>query len=254
VFGPDTMVDSKPSVKSADPRTGHRQRLREKFLEHGLEKFTDEEVIELLLAFGTPRKDCKQAARKLLKDFGSIRAVFEADRKDLAQVDGVGPANVVAIKFIYQVAGKYLEQRLVGRDYLSSSKKVLEYLKHHLENAPKEIFKVIYLDSANGVLALEDAGRGTVSGAVVHPREVIERAIAHRAAALVFAHNHPSGRATPSADDMRLTKQLVHAAFLVEMRVMDHVIVGKNGNYFSFRDQGHLAKYEKEINRFYRSS
>lgn len=247
------MTDVKQGSDNSDPRAGHRQRLREKFLAHGLEKFTDEEVIELLLAFGTPRKDCKQAARSLLKEFGTIRDVFEADRNDLAKVDGVGPANVVALQFIYQVAGKYLEQRLVGRDYLSSSKKVLEYLKHHLENAPKEIFKVIYLDAANGVLALEDAGRGTVSGAVIHPREVIERAMTHRAAALVFAHNHPSGRAVPSTDDMRLTRQLVHAAFLVEMRVMDHVIVGKNGNYFSFRDQGHLAKYEKEINRFYRS-
>ncbi|MEW5724569.1 MAG: UPF0758 domain-containing protein, partial [Thermodesulfobacteriota bacterium] len=117
-----------------DVRAGHRGRLRDKFLNNGLEKFTDAEIIELLLAFGTPRRDCKQSARRLLQKFGSIRAVFEADRDELAQVEGVGPSNVVAIKFVNAVSGRYLEQRLVGRDYLSSSRNVFTYLRHNLEN------------------------------------------------------------------------------------------------------------------------
>ncbi|MDY6852523.1 MAG: UPF0758 domain-containing protein, partial [Thermodesulfobacteriota bacterium] len=156
-----------------DPRAGHRRRLREKFLQHGLDKFTEEEIIELLLTFGTPRRDCKQAARSLLKEFGSIRSVFEAELSELAKVKGLGTNNPVAIKFINAVAGKYLEQRLVGREYLSSSRKVHEYLKHHMENLPKEIFKVIFLDGANSVLALEDISRGTVGRAGVYPRELI---------------------------------------------------------------------------------
>ena len=240
---------------AADPgkskKAGHRQRLRDKFLHHGLEKFTDEEIVELLLTFGTPRRDCKQAARRLLKRFGSIRTIFEADMPALAEVEGLGPNNPVALKFIYAVAGRYLEQNLLGRNYLTSSKKVYQYLKHHLENLPKEVFKVIYLDGASGVLEIEDVSRGTVGAANVHPREIIESALNHHAAGLVFAHNHPSGRARPSPDAYRLTRQLVHAARLVEMSVLDHIIVGRGGNFFSFRDQGHLARYEAEFRRFY---
>lgn len=234
-----------------DPRLGHRQRLRQKFREHGLDKFTDEEVVELLLTFGTPRRDCKQAARELLRKFGSIRAIFEADLKDLARIKDIGPNNPVAIKFISEVAGRYLEQGLIGRDYLGSSVKVHQYLQHDLENLAKEVFKVIYLDGANGVIGIENLTHGTVGAANVHPRELIERALSKHAAGLVFAHNHPSGNVQPSADDFRLTRQLVHAARLVEMNVIDHIIVGKGGQYFSFRDQGHLSRFENEFRQFY---
>ncbi len=234
-----------------DPRLGHRQRLRNKFRDHGLEKFTDEEIIELLLTFGTPRKDCKQAARELLKTFGSIRSIFEAELEELVKIKNLGPNNPVAIKFISAVAGTYLKQGLVGRDYLASSKRVHQYLQHDLENLHKEVFKIIYLDGANGVLGLENLSQGTVGAANVHPRELIEKALDHRAAGLVFAHNHPSGNVRPSPNDFRLTRQLVHAARLVEMNVIDHIIVGKEGKYFSFRDQGHLARYEAEFKQFY---
>ncbi len=236
-----------------DNRAGHRQRLRTKFTQSGLEKFTDEEIVELLLTFGTPRRDCKQSARQLLRSFKTIRQVFEANAAELAEVKGVGPNNIVAIKFIYAVAGKYLEQRLIGQDYLSSSHKVFSYLRHHLENLSKEVFKVIFLGSANGVLALEDASRGSVGGAKVHPREIIERALIHRAAGLVFVHNHPSGKTNPSAEDKRLTRHLLHAAFSVDIKVLDHLIIGKGNDYFSFRDQGQLDKYEKEIKHYYYS-
>ena len=229
-----------------ETRAGHRQRQRDKFRRYGLEKFTDEEILELLLTFGTPRRDCKQAARALLKVFGSIRAVFEADEKNLTEVPGVGPNNVTAIKFIYGVAGKYLEQQIVGREYVSSSHRVFTYLRHHMENLTAEVFKVIFLDAANGVTAVEDVSRGTVSGAMVQPRSVIERALALNSAGLVFAHNHPSGVIKPSAQDIRLTRKLVHAAHVVDIKVLDHLIVGKGGEYFSFRDHGRLTKYESE--------
>ena len=238
-------------ARKKDPRTGHRQRLREKFLQHGLDKFTDEEIIELLLTFGTPRKDCKQAARELLQTFGSIQAIFQAPLNELAKIKNVGQSNPVAIKLIAAVAGRYLKQDIIGREYLASSKKVFQYLQHDLENLPKEVFKVIYLDGANGVIAMEDLSRGTVGGTNVHPRELIERALAHNAAGLVFAHNHPSGNTRPSPSDYRLTRQLIHAARLVEMRVIDHIVIGKGGNYFSFRDQGHLVRYETEFRQFY---
>lgn len=236
---------------SKDLKQGHRKRLREKFRLHGLEKFTDEEIVELLLTFGTPRKDCKQPARELLKRFGSIQAIFQADIAELAEVKEIGQSNPVAIKFIVAVAGRYLKQDLMGREYLASSKKVFQYLRHDLENLHKEVFKVIYLDGANGVIGIEDLSQGTVGGTNVHPRELIERALANHAAGLVFAHNHPSGNIRPSPNDFRLTRQLIHAARLVEMSVIDHIIIGKGGKYFSFRDQGHLARYESEFRQFY---
>lgn len=237
--------------ENKEVRAGHRQRLKDKFQSYGLDKFTDEEIIELLLTFGTPRRDCKQPARELLKTYGTIREVFEADPRDLAAIPGVGPNNIVAIKFIHAVAGKYLEKRLIDRVYLSSSKKVMEYLQHHMQSLTKEVFKIIYLDAANGVLALEDGSRGTVSSAAVYPREVIERALSLKAASLVFAHNHPSGKVQPSPDDYRLTRQLIQAAFVVQLRVVDHLIIGAGNTYYSFRDQGHLARYETEIKQFY---
>lgn len=238
--------------RKTDVRAGHRQRLRDKFLTHGLEKLTDEEVVELLLTFGTPRRDCKQTARALLKRFGGIREVFEAQPELLAQVDGAGPANIVAIKFIHAVAGRYLEKRLLGRDYLGSTRQVVEYLRHNLESLDKEVFKVIHLDGGNFILAIEDISQGSVSEAYVHPREVIERGIALRSSRLIFVHNHPGGDLRPSTSDQRLTRKLVHLAYLAGMKTIDHIIIGQGGDYFSFKDQGLIGIYEQEVEETYK--
>lgn len=235
-----------------DPREGHRQRLREKFWDYGLDKMTDAEVLELLLSFGTPRRDCKMTARAMLEKFGTIRDVFEAPREELATVAGAGPANVVAVKLIHAVSGKYLEKRLIQRDYLASSAQVLEYLRHDLESSDKEVFKLIHLNSDNKVLAMEDISQGSISEAYVHAREVLERAIGLKSSSLVFVHNHPSGCPEPSEADQRLTRRLVHLAYLAEMIVMDHIIMGHGGDYFSFRDRGMISLYEQEVRETYR--
>ena len=234
-----------------DNREGHRGRLRDKYLEHGLEKLTEAEVLELILSFGTPRRDCKNTARAMLKEFGSIRDVFEADPELIQKIPGAGPANIVAIKFIHDIAGKYLEQRLVGKTYLSSSVQVVEYLRHDLENLDKEVFKLIHLNNNNVILNIEDLSHGSITGAYVHPREVLERAIAMRTSSLVFVHNHPSGNVRPSESDQRLTRRLVHVAYLADMMVLDHVIVGQGGEYFSFKDQGLIHLYEGEVRETY---
>ena len=238
--------------KKRDPREGHRGRLRDKFLEHGLDKLTEAEVLELLLSFGTPRKDCKLAARTMLETFGSIRNVFEADPKLLSGINGAGPANIVAIKFIHAVAGKYLEQRLEGRSYLNSSREIFEYLRHDLENLDHEVFKVIYMDHSNAIIKLEDISRGSITEAHVHPRQLVARAIALKATCLVFVHNHPSGNTEPSDDDQKLTRRLVHVSHMMEMIVYEHIIIGKNGEYFSFRDEGLIAIYFQEVRETYR--
>lgn len=237
--------------RKKDAREGHRQRLRNKFLEHGLEKLTDEEIVELLLSFGTPRRDCKQSARDMLKKFGRIRDVFESSADELAEIAGVGPNNIVAIKFIHAVSGRFLEQRLTGKVYLNSSKQIIEYLRHSLENQDKEIFKVIHLDHNNAIIRIEDLSRGSISSAYVHPRELLERVIALKSSGLVFIHNHPSGNVRPSDKDVKLTRHLVHLNFMAEIKVLDHIIIGKGGEYYSFKDQGLLHIFEQEIKLTY---
>lgn len=241
------MADAKK-----DPREEHRKRLREKFMEHGLEKLTEAEVLELLLSFGTPRKDCKLTARAMLARFGTIRDVFEASSEDLAAIEGAGPANIVAIKFIHAVAGRFLEKRLVGRSYFNSSSQINEYLRHEMESLEKEVFKIIYLDHNNAIINIENVSQGSITGAHVHPREVLERAINLKSSCLVFVHNHPSGNIAPSEEDQRLTRRLVHITYLSEIMVLDHVIIGKNNEYFSFRDKGLISLYEQEIKETYK--
>ena len=125
---------------------GHRERLRQKFLRHGLEKLADEEIIELLLTLATPRRDCKQAAREALRRFGSLAGVLEAPADQLQEVAGIGAKNVLGLKLVHEVARKFLRERLVGRDFLSSSKEVYEYLLHSLRDLKREVFKVIFLN------------------------------------------------------------------------------------------------------------
>ncbi len=225
---------------------GHRERLRQKFLTYGLSAFTDEEVLEMLLTFGTPRRDCKPAAREALRCLGGLAQVLEAPLEELLKIKGIGPKNALALKFIHEVARRFLAQRLKDRPYFSSSKEVYEYLAHSMIDLKKEVFKVIYLDSRNHIIAVEELFQGTVNESIVYPREVMERALKHHASALVMAHNHPSGDPTPSPADIRLTKHLLLAARLLQIRILDHLIIAKGG-YFSFADEGILSRLETEV-------
>ncbi len=240
--------------KKKYPAAGHRQRLRDKFQLHGLDKFTEAEVLELLLTFGTPRRDCKPIARALLSKFGTLREVFEAAPADLASVRGAGSMNILAIKFIQAVAGKYLEQRLKGRSYCGCAKELSAYLRHEMENLPKELFKAVYMDQASRILDIVDVAQGTISSASVYPRELVELAIKLNSCCLVLVHNHPSGNVSPSEEDQRLTRHLVHLSSLVGMKMLDHIIIGKNGTFFSFREHGLMDIYEREARAFYRLS
>lgn len=218
--------------------SGHRQRLRDKFLAYGLDAFSDEEVIELLLTLGTPRKDCKDAAREALKTFGSLAAVLEADKKELLGIRGIGPNNCFALHFIHQVARRYLEKRLMNRSYLHSSREVGEYLQHSMRDLAHESFMVIFLDAGHAILACETLADGTITANTIYPREIIKRALAHNAAALIVAHNHPSGRTRPSKEDIRLTEQLFLACGHMHINLLDHLIVGAEATAFSFADHG----------------
>ena len=228
---------------------GHRQRLREKFRQQGIESFTDSEVLELLLILGTPRKDCKEQARVLLHHFGSLPKVLEASGAELQQVKGVGPNNSFAIHFLHGVARRYLKQRLQEKEYLHSSQQVAEYLVHTMRDLQQEVMTAIFLDSSHAIIDCREVARGTISSNTIHPRELVKQALKLNAAAMVVAHNHPSGNLEPSRQDHQLTKTLYMACSLMNIRLLDHLIIGKSEQTYSFADHGVMARIGEECSR-----
>lgn len=225
---------------------GHRQRLRDTFLEQGIEAITDAEVIELLLTFGTPRSDCKEAARTALKEFGSLPAVLDASGKRLSQIKGIGPKNIFALHFIQGVARRYLKQRLTGRTYISSSKDVADYLIHLMRELQHEVFTVLYLDASHAIIETEVLAEGTVTVNTVYPRELVKAALKHNASALIIAHNHPSGRLDPSPQDEQLTRTLHLVCSFMHINLLDHLIIGDGDKVYSFADHGLMTRVREE--------
>ena len=228
---------------------GHRQRLRDKFLAQGIEAFTDAEIIELLLTFGTPRSDCKEAARALLTQFGSLPAVLDAAPVQLQQVKGVGPKNTFALHFIQGVARRYLRQRVVGKEYVRSSREVADYLIHSMRGLQHEVLTVVFLDAAHAVLDATVVAEGTVTVNTIYPRELVKAALARNASALVIAHNHPSGSLTPSRQDSELTRSLYLVCSFMHLDLLDHLIIGAGDQVYSFADQGLMATIREDCRR-----
>jgi len=232
---------------------GHRHRLREKFIEGGLERFSDEEVVELLLALGTPRRDVKPQARQALKRFSNLSGVLSAPIEKLTQIKGIGQKNALYLNFVHQVAGRYLRDRARGKTFFGSSKAVFDYLFHSMRDLKREVFKVIFLNRKNELISDQDVFFGSLTGSAIYPREVVTLALENRAAALVFVHNHPSGDPTPSSEDRKLTRDLVWASQLLMIQVLDHVIIGNN-TYYSFADEGLIRSYIKEFEQRFNPS
>ena len=224
---------------------GHRQRLRERFLKSGLEGFHDYEVIELLLTLATPRKDCKDAAKAALSRFKSLQGVIEASPEELCEVKGLGTKNIFGIKMIRAVAERYLKKKLIGKDLISNSKELFDYLYHSLRDKQRESFNAVFMDSKNRVISTETLSTGTLTASSVYPREVVHAALNHHAAAIIFAHNHPSGDPHPSHEDVAITRQLVFAGRVMGITVHEHIIIGDN-RYFSFADQGYINQMTRE--------
>jgi DNA repair protein RadC len=242
--------DSHKGDKPKKPRpvhkgAGHRGRLREKFLESGLSGFHDYEVIELLLTLGTPQKDCKDPAKAALKRFKTLQGVFEASSRELCEVEGIGPKNQLGLKLIKAVADRYLNRKLENQDVVSNSRALFQYLTHHLRDKDRECFEVVFLDAKNRVIGADTLFKGTLTASSVYPREVVRAALDHRAAALIFAHNHPSGDPDPSPEDMALTRELIFACRTMGITIHEHLVIG-NGNYFSFADQGLIAQMNQD--------
>ena len=225
---------------------GHRQRLRDKFLNTmDLKGFHDYEVIELLLAMATPRKDCKEPAKAALEKFRTLQGVIEASPEDLCQIRGIGKTNLFGIKLIKAVADRYLEKKLIDKDPICNSQDLFDYLYHTMKDKHREYFKVVYLNAKNKVIAAETLFEGTLTASSVYPREVVRAALANHAAALIFAHNHPSGDPNPSQEDVAITRQLVFACKVMGITVHEHIVIGDNC-YFSFADKGYIAEMMRE--------
>jgi DNA repair protein RadC len=232
--------------KPDHPGAGHRNRLRQRFLSAGLDGFLDYEVIELLLTLATPRKDCKAAAKLALKRFKTLQGVLEADARELQDVPGIGPTNLLGIKLVKSVSERFLAKRVIGKNVVANSRDLYTYLNGAIRDKTRECFMAIFLDSKNRVIAMETLFEGTLTASGVYPREVVRAALQHHAAALIFAHNHPSGEPRPSNEDLSITRQLVFAGRLMGITVHEHLIIGDN-RYYSFADQGHMARLNSEF-------
>jgi DNA repair protein RadC len=236
-------MDQKKHAARDPNRGGHRSRLREKFLRSGLQGFLDYEVIELLLTLGTPRRDCKAQAKEALRRFKTLRGVLEADTEELQAVKGLGPQNVFGLKLIHQVSRRFLRDRIMDRPVCHSSQEVFDYLYHSLRDSQKEMFKALFLNAKNKIIEEKTIFSGTVDSSAVYPREIIRLALRNNASSLIFVHNHPSGDPDPSESDKDITKELVFAANIMQLKVLDHIIIGNN-RYFSFADKGYIDDYD----------
>lgn len=225
---------------------GHRERLRERFLKGGLAGFHDYEIVELLLTLGTPRRDCKPAAKEAIKRFKNLRGVLTASPEELEKIPGIGRTNTICFRVLRAVTERFLKERIIARLVHNSTREIFDYLYHSMRDRDKEVFKVLYLDSQNQIIEVADVAQGTINASAVYPREIIEAAIKCGATSLIFAHNHPSGNPEPSANDRALTRDLVYAGSIMQIKVLDHIIIGNNV-YYTFAGEGLIDEYETDF-------
>lgn len=213
---------------------GHRQRLRDRFMDAGEAALADYEMLELLLFRAIARRDVKPLAKALITRFGSFAETVAARPERLREIDGLSEAAIVEFKLIEAAAKRLARGALQKRPVLSSFMEVLDYCRTAMAFAEREEFRILFLDKRNALIADEVQGVGTIDHTPVYPREIVRRALELGASALILAHNHPSGDPTPSAADIRMTKDIAAIAQPFGITVHDHLIVGRHG-HASFR-------------------
>lgn len=213
------------------------ERPREKLLQHGSGSLSDAELLAIFLRTGVSGKSAVDLARHLLSEFGSLRALLEADLRAFCRLLGLGPAKFSQLQAVLEMSRRHLAERLRRESALESPQAVRDYFKALLRHEPHEVFGCLFLDTRHRMLAFEVLFRGSIDSASVYPRQVVKRALAHNAAAVIFCHNHPSGISEPSQADRTLTRRLIQALDLIEVRVLDHFIVG-DGQPLSMVERG----------------
>jgi DNA repair protein RadC len=214
-------------------------RPREKLLARGAAALADAELLALLLRTGLPGTGVLRLAERLLAEFGGIAGLLNASSDDLKRVKGMGPAKRAELAAVLELARRSMLREFEQRALFDTPNRVKDYLRLQLAQRTYEVFAVLFLDAQNQLLTMEEMFRGTLSQTSVYPREVVKRALALNAAAVVFAHNHPSGVAEPSRSDEFLTQSLKSALALVDIRVLDHLVVGQS-DVVSFAERGLL--------------
>lgn len=215
------------------------ERPREKLLARGAGTLSNAELLAIFLRTGVTGKSALDLAQDMLAHHGGLRALMIADEQRFTAMPGLGQAKYVQLQAVLELARRHLQAGLEERTAITSPAMTREFLRARLRDLPHEVFCCLYLDTRHRVLGFEELFRGTIDGASVHAREVVKRALSKNAAALIFAHNHPSGVAEPSDADRRLTRRLVDALALVDVRVLDHFVVG-DGVPVSFAERGLL--------------
>jgi DNA repair protein RadC len=215
------------------------ERPREKLLQRGSEALTDAELLAIFLRTGTPGKSAVDLARELLTDFGSLQALLDADLSRFCQANGLGSAKYAQLQAVLEMARRHFKEILQRGNALTSPDITRAYLSAHLRGYSYEVFACLFLDNQHRVIKLDELFRGTIDSASVYPREVAKQALHHNAAAVIFAHNHPSGISEPSQADRQITEKLKQALALFDIRVLDHFIIG-DGQPYSFAEHGLL--------------
>ena len=215
------------------------ERPREKLLKRGPAALSDAELLAIFLRTGTSGKTAVDLSRELLACFGSLRALVECRVTEFCRVKGLGPSKYVQIQAAIELGKRYLESGLQETDVLTSPQSTREYLLAQLRAYPHEVFACLFLNNRHHIISFDKMFNGTIDGASVYPREVVKQALGHNAAAVIFAHNHPSGVAEPSSADISLTRRLKTALELVDIRVLDHFVIGDN-QAVSFAERGLL--------------
>ncbi len=216
-----------------------QERPREKLLSRGAEALNDAELLAIFLRTGVQGRSAVDLARDLLANFGGLVGLLSASQAEFSAGKGLGMAKYAQLQATLELSRRYLRAEIAERDVLTSPEAVRNYLKSRLRVHPHEVFACLFLDNRHRVIEYRELFRGTIDGASVHPREVVREAMRWNAAAVIFAHNHPSGVAEPSQADVRITQRLQDALALVDVRVLDHIVIGEGGGT-SFAERGLL--------------
>jgi DNA repair protein RadC len=209
---------------------------RERLMTRGAEALSDAELLAIFLRVGVKGMNVLELSRKLLQEYGGLRGLFKASPADLRNVRGLGTAKIATLQAIAALNERVLAEKVQRETFIECSGDVHRLLAQKFRDLDQEVFSVILLDTKHRVISIEELFHGTINTASVFPREVVKRALAQGAAAIIAVHNHPSGNPEPSAEDRRVTEDLKNACQLMEIVLLDHIVVGSNG-YFSFADQ-----------------
>ena len=205
-----------------------QERPREKLLSMGAQVLSNAELLAIFIRSGTKGKTAIDIGRDLLARYGSLKGIVEADLTGLCQTDGIGPAKYAHIMAGLELGRRYLEERVREETPITSPQITRQYLKSRLNAYQHEVFACMFMDNRHRLIIFKELFTGTIDGASVYPREVVKMTLKYNAAALIFAHNHPSGVAEPSQSDIQITRRLKDALALIEVRVLDHLIIGNN--------------------------